>query len=556
VSLTAVLAEYLGAMKERGELDLLLPDLLGAMGHTVLTRPQRGTRQAGVDCLSEAQGAAGPEAFLFILKCGDVDRAEFYSSPQGVEPSIREARTDYIRNRLPHHLAGARKRIVLLSNGEMKEQVLQGFASLTKEVADSGSAELEFWGQRRLIQLIEAHLLDETLFLGEGRAHLRRAIATLERSEVAVSHMAAFFAATLPLEGSNAKELDKRFTAAMMGWLVLRAWCRAENNLRPIAIAGDLLLLSSWASAQRSGLHRNPRFSARHDRLAELHSTLLVEYFEKVGDQLFHPRAMHRYRPMRALFLNQVSEEVGRLASLALILVEAGSPAAPNAVANLARLIEAHQGCLLPYFDGHSIDISLALAAFMRAGAAQPATASTAACVDRLRAASYLNRCLPIGSDSFDDALGLELGEADDPGNCFQMSSHIPMLATAAAEMGSTEALGIITKSILPRMAPGLTLERWFPATLVETSWGTPVAKGELGVSRAVAIQDSAEAEAAAAMDVPEGAGRSDQFETVHAGRAWMLAISARLFRHPLPPWFFRLMLDARKSEVDERKPA
>ena len=555
MSFTAVLAEYLGGMKERGELDLLLPDLLGAMGHTVLTRPQRGTRQAGVDCLSEVQGAVGPEAFLFILKCGDVERAEFYSSPQGVEPSIREARTDYIRNRLPHHLVSARKHIVLLSNGEMKEQVLQGFASLTKEVAESGTAQLEFWGQQRLIQLIEQHLLDETLFLGEGRSHLRRAIATIERSEVAVSHMASFFSATLPAEGANAKELEKRFTAAMMGWLVLRAWCRAENNLRPIAIAGEMLLLSSWASAQRCGLHRNPAFEARHDRLAELHATLLLEYFDKVGEQLFHPRAMHRYRPMRVLFQNQVSEELGRLASLALILVEAGSASATHAVASLAGLMESHQGCMLPYFDGHSIDISLALAAFMRAGATQPATACTAACIDRLRAASHRGRFLPVGTDSFDDALALELGELEDPQKCFEISSYIPMLATTSAEMGSTEALTSISKSIVPRMPPGLTLERWFPTALLETSWGRPVAKGEIGVSRAVAIQDSTEAESAGAMDIPEGGVGPGEFETINAGRAWVLAISARLFRHPLPPWFFRLMLEARQCEVGQQKP-
>jgi hypothetical protein len=543
-------------MKERGELDLLLPDLLGAMGHTVLTRPQRGTRQAGVDCLSEIQGESGPEAFLFILKCGDVERAEFYSSPQGVESSIREARTDYIRNRLPNHLMGARKHIVLLSNGEMKEQVLQGFASLTKEVAELGAADLEFWGQRRLIQLIERHLLDETLFLGEGRSHLRRAIATVERSEVAVSHMASFFSATLPVEGANAKQLDKRFTAAMMGWLVFRTWCRVENNLRPIAIAGEVLLLYSWASAQRVGLHQDPQFAARHDRLAELHSTLLLEYFDKVGDQLLHPRAMHRYRPMRALFLNQVSDEVGRLASLTLILVEVGSPAAVHAVAALARLIESHQGCLLPYFDGQSIDISLALAAFVRAGATQPATMSTASCVDRLRAASHLGRFLPVDSDSFDDALALELGELEDPHDRFQISSYVPMLATAAAELGSTEVLGCISKSIVPSMPPGVTLERWFPTERLETSWGRPVAKGELGVSRAVSIQDSIEAESAAAMDIPEAGAQPDQFQTIKAGRAWVLAISARLFRHPLPPWFFRLMLEARKSEVDQSEPA
>lgn len=544
MSLTAVLAEYLGAMKERGELDVLLPDLLGAMDHTVLTRPQRGTRQAGVDCLSEGPGEAGPEVFLFILKCGDVDRAEFYSSPHGVDPSIREARNDYIRNRLPQHLVSAKKHIVLLSNGVMKEQAQQGFTALTKDLAESGVADLEFWGQDKLIDLIEKHLLDEALILGKGRSHLRRAIATIERSEVAVGHMASFFSVTLPAEGASAEELDRRLTAAITGWLVFRAWCRTENNLRPVAIAGELLLLSAWASSQRSGHQGRPDFLARHDQLADIYATLLVEYFDKVGQALFHPRAMHRYRPMRLLFLNQLEDEIGRLACLALLLLEAESPAAANVVDNLARLIETHHGALLPYFDGQSIDISLALAAFLRAGAIQPATATTTACIGKLDWALQLGRFLPIDSDSFDEGLASELGEVDDPRKYFQISSLIPMLSTVAAELGLSEALVRISSSLVPRMT-GVTLERWFPSVRLETSWGSPVAKGEIGLSRAVAIYDSCEREMAAAIDVPHGAARWEEFETCRAGRAWLLAMSARLFRHPLPPWYYRRLMEA-----------
>lgn len=108
MSFRVILQQYLADMRERDELDLLLPELLVTMGHTVLSRPQRGSRQSGVDCLSEIRTADGRAAYLFIIKQGDVDRKEFFASPNGIEPSVREAKTDYIRTRLPQHFEQAR----------------------------------------------------------------------------------------------------------------------------------------------------------------------------------------------------------------------------------------------------------------------------------------------------------------------------------------------------------------------------------------------------------------------------------------------------------------
>ncbi|WP_368571242.1 hypothetical protein [Acinetobacter haemolyticus] len=47
-----ILKEYLRSLKERNELDALLPDLLTEMGMIVTSLPQRGTRQNGVDIMA------------------------------------------------------------------------------------------------------------------------------------------------------------------------------------------------------------------------------------------------------------------------------------------------------------------------------------------------------------------------------------------------------------------------------------------------------------------------------------------------------------------------
>ena len=118
MSIQLVLSHYLAGLRERDELDALLPELLKAMGHSVLSRPQIGVSEAGVDVASTKEDEKGVlEVFLFVIKFGDIGRDDFYAGKQAVEPSIREACNDFIRNRLPEPLRSRRKRIVLVTNG-------------------------------------------------------------------------------------------------------------------------------------------------------------------------------------------------------------------------------------------------------------------------------------------------------------------------------------------------------------------------------------------------------------------------------------------------------
>ena len=75
----------------------------------------------------------------------------------------------------------------------------------------------------------------------------------------------------------------------------------------------------------------------------------------------------------------------------------------------------------------------------------------------------------------------------------------------------------------------------------LETSWGAAISSFDVGVSRGVAsLGASCEAEAATAVNLPSRAHPPPEaFEVVRCGRSWLLAMSARHYRHPLPPWYF-----------------
>ena len=62
-----ILKEYLASLRERDELDAILPDLLSQLGFTVLSKPQRGTRQYGVDVAAVGALNGGIEKTLPLL---------------------------------------------------------------------------------------------------------------------------------------------------------------------------------------------------------------------------------------------------------------------------------------------------------------------------------------------------------------------------------------------------------------------------------------------------------------------------------------------------------
>jgi hypothetical protein len=193
MSIQLVLSHYLSALRERDELDALLPDLLKAMGHSVLSRPQIGPGQAGVDIVSTKKDKRGAgEVFLFVIKFGSIGRDDFYGKTQAVEPSIREASNDFIRNRLPEPLRKLRKRIVLVTNGVLKQEVQAGFAALSHDVAERPQCSLEFWGVDQLAPLIEQYLFDENLLLSKGKSNLRASLAGLEESDTAIHRFLRF----------------------------------------------------------------------------------------------------------------------------------------------------------------------------------------------------------------------------------------------------------------------------------------------------------------------------------------------------------------------------
>ena len=96
-SLRLLLEDFLGLMREEGELDAFLPLLLAAMGHEIVSRAQKGPRQYGVDIATVGRDADGRiKFFMWLVKCGDIGRNEWDSGPNSVRQTINDVGDTYI----------------------------------------------------------------------------------------------------------------------------------------------------------------------------------------------------------------------------------------------------------------------------------------------------------------------------------------------------------------------------------------------------------------------------------------------------------------------------
>lgn len=206
-----IIREYLGSLKERGELDAVLPDLLSQLGLNVFSRPGRGTRQDGVDV-----GAVGSldgdieKVYLFSIKPGDLTRRDWSSdSPQSLRPSLNQILDAYIPHRLPAEHRGKDIVICIAIGGDVQEQVRP---DLTGYFAQNSKANISFaeWNGDKLATYIQSCFLREDLLPEQARSHLRKSLAMLDEPEISYDHFASLIRA---LSGVDALTDAQRVTS-------------------------------------------------------------------------------------------------------------------------------------------------------------------------------------------------------------------------------------------------------------------------------------------------------------------------------------------------------
>lgn len=375
-----VVTHYLRSLRERDELDAILPDLLAESGFEVLTRPRRGTRQAGVDV-----AAVGPNPdrdgarslFLFTIKSGDLTREQWDTGQQAVRPSLNEVLDEYIPNRIPTQLTGLPIVICVCMGGEMREDVRAQWSGFcrTNERANVHFAE---WNGDRLADLILSGVLRAELIESENRGVFQKALAMLDQPDVAYRHFRRLLNAIFT-QPKNQTERTRQLRKAYLCLWILFVWARDVDNLEAAYRASELVLLRSWPHCDSTRLRKGPTQQERlvhFNQVIKLHIIIAhLLLVEKIG-----PFADKRYalsmavNSRNAVDINiALFETLGRLSLHGLwldvistrqdeALAQAMSEGADKLLNIAIEMLNANPALSVPVRDDFTIELAL----FMR----------------------------------------------------------------------------------------------------------------------------------------------------------------------------------------------
>jgi hypothetical protein len=370
--------QYLASLRERDELDVIMPDLLSQMGLNVFSRPSRGTRQYGVDIA--AVGGLNGEAekvYLVSIKSGDLTRATWGgTSNQSLRNSLDEIQDAYIRNNLPAEHRDKHIIICLCFGGDVHESAR---TLLTAYIDRYTTQSLSFveWNGNILAELVQTHLLREDLFPNELKPLLRKSLALLDEPEVSFS----FFQQIINYLSEKTKSDPSQRLISLRQlnvclW-ILYTWARDAGNLEAAYLSSELTLLHAWEVSKSSFENET-----KYDILVQQSFGSICSTYSSIGQNYLEKLLPHFPKPDGISVAVQSQSEVdinlklfdllGRVAIVGLwhlMLPRAVDPdSAETQKKNVNHLIRAVQllvqnnpALLLPLKDDQAIDFFLAM---------------------------------------------------------------------------------------------------------------------------------------------------------------------------------------------------
>jgi hypothetical protein len=372
-----LIRDYVGALKERGELDAILPDLLSELGYHVYSRPGIGTTQRGVDVAAVGKDSRGKEkVYLFCVKPGDLTRREWDGDVQKMRPSLNEILDDYIPNRIPAAYRKLPKVIVLCLGGDVHEAVRSQVTAFTKRHTRN-KVSFEEWNGDKIAELLLAGILREKVLPKPLQSHFQKAVAMVDQPDVAYEHFARLIYALR----QEAKTDNDRVRVARQIYIclwVLFVWARDVDNLDAPYRASELALLNVWYLARPFIGKRTANAKA-----IVLVVQYLIQLHVSIGSQFLNTKILPHVAKQNALSIAvrsiefvdvnlKMFEVLGRLALtghwVLWIFIQSGAQMNSemgDTLRNIAnsgiQLIHNNAALNLPLMDEQAIEVALFL---------------------------------------------------------------------------------------------------------------------------------------------------------------------------------------------------
>ena len=473
-----VLLDYLRSMRERAELEDMIPRLLRAMHWTILSSPQAGVRQGGVDI---AAVGTDPDdgikrLFLLVIKSGDIGRSAWQGSVQAIRPSLEEILDTYLPARIPSEHKALPVKIILVTGGSIKQEASDNWAGFTDK-HNVPNLQFAFWGGDELSGLIETHLLNERLFPEACRSAFRKVLALAGTRDGISPHFVTLANELIGVKNSLPASFRGIRTINLSLRILLR-WCEDLGNLNEAWLCSERALLLCWEWGRvRKQLNRKA-FQIEFSRIYETYLITCGKYVNKLAPYCLVSDGLSKGMRCSSTEYHLWTQEVlGRIASYGLNLMgsvqgEFSEEKLDN-LQNMARLIahmlKNHPIAKSPIYDDQAIEVAMALTVLLASNDTQEyAKQWLKEILDRIHISyKYAGSHYPIDTENFDDLLNLQFGENESKEEHTRASTLLPILADFCLIYGQQDAYKELI-TLVKEVFPHTCLQLWFPDEITD----------------------------------------------------------------------------------------
>lgn len=378
-----ILKQYLASLKERAELDAVLPDLLSSMGLNVFISPTRGVKEYGVDIAAVGRiNGEEEKVYLFSVKSGNLTRETWNgSTAQALKPSLDEILYAFIPSRIPPQHRDKNIVICLCFGGDVTSGIRQDVCGY-EQWNTRGNISFEEWNGDKLSELIQCYLLRDALLPSSNQSLLRKSLALLEEPESASQHFSQLTNNIL-LNVTDVDSITSSITRLNICLWVLFSWCRDGGNIEAAYLSSELALLLAWNKVKNDYTGKN-KASRAFDNILDTYQQITDYYVEHclIPHVEFKYALSHAVKSPCSIDVNiKLFDVLGRLSVKGLWILDSLSKSYDKTppidgeseeqenlrsrlqkiTVSIKQLIINNPILLSPYKDSQAIDIALAL---------------------------------------------------------------------------------------------------------------------------------------------------------------------------------------------------
>lgn len=474
-----ILKEYLELLKEDGELDSLLSDLLFSMNIVPISKPQKG-RQYGVDISAMGLDSDGiKKVFLFAVKQGNITRNVWDSNPNSIRQTLNEVLDVYIPKILTKGQRALPKKIIVATNGVLEQTVQLNWNSYIDEYAQPDKIEFDFWGIDIIASHIDGQLLAEQLFPSEFKILLRKTLAFIDLADYDCHHYYTLLEKLFESKADKKKNVLKVLRIARVCFSMVFKWSKDAGNLKQAVIASERTLLLSWNWIRKNDLLENDYVLDEFYNIHTIKINIGREYFIRTREHLYVKHSLFRYSRNQLEYSLTVWEQIGILCTIALTeITEARMHAiikntdyakvcqsnVNEYAIGLKSLIANNPPAKYPEYDEHLIEISLALILLGKANELEFAKNWIATLVIGLNDSYRLKGFVPLFRTDYEELADIHLGNSRSEANS---SMLLPLLAEWSVILKKPELYELV-KKLITENYPNINLQIWFPESTSE----------------------------------------------------------------------------------------